>query len=221
MAVDLPRRLVAEGLGTLILAATIIGSGAMAERLTDDTALALLGNTLPTGAILLVLMAVLAPVSGANLNPAVTLGLLMRGDMDARSAAAYMLAQIAGAILGALLAHAMFDLPVFQASTMVRSGPSQWLSELVATFGLIFIIFAALRTVPDGIPVFVGLYIIAAYWFTASTSFANPAITIARAFTDTFSGIRPADVPGFIAAQIIGAILAFAAVRWLYANVEE
>lgn len=221
MTVDLPRRLVAEGLGTLILAATIIGSGAMAERLTDDTALALLGNTLPTGAMLFVLMAILAPVSGGHLNPVLTLGQLMNGDTDARTAGAYILAQIAGAILGTFLAHMMFELPVFQASTMVRSGPSQWLSELVATFGLVFIVIASLRTVPEGVSIFVGFYIVAACWFTASTSFANPAVTIARALTDTFSGIRPADAPGFIAAQIVGAILAFAAVRWLYANVED
>lgn len=218
MPVDLPRRLAAEALGTGILVATVVGSGIMADRLTDDVALALLGNTLPTGAILVVLITILGPLSGAHFNPAVTLVFALRREIDARAALAYTAAQIAGGIFGALLAHAMFDLPIWQASTTVRSGASQWLAESVAAFGLVFTILAGLRFRSDAIPWLVGLYITAAYWFTASTSFANPAVAIARAFTDTFAGIRPADLPGFIAAEFVGALLAMGLAGWLLAQ---
>lgn len=216
-AFDLPRRLVAEALGTGILVATVVGSGIMADKLTDDVALALLGNTLPTGAILVVLITILGPLSGAHFNPAVTLVFALRREIGAGASAAYVLAQISGGIAGALLAHAMFELPIWQASTTVRSGAAQWLAEAVAAFGLVFTILAGLRFRADAVPWLVGLYITAAYWFTASTSFANPAVAIARAFTDTFAGIRPADLPGFIAAELAGAMLAAAMAGWLLA----
>ncbi len=216
-AFDLPRRLVPEALGTGILVATVVGSGIMADKLTDDVALALLGNTLPTGAILVVLITILGPLSGAHFNPAVTLVFALRREIGAGASAAYVLAQIGGGIAGALLAHAMFELPIWQASTTVRSGPAQWLAEAVAAFGLVFTILAGLRFRADAVPWLVGLYITAAYWFTASTSFANPAVAIARAFTDTFAGIRPADLPGFIAAELAGAVLAAALAGWLLA----
>ena len=216
-AFDLPRRLVAEALGTGILVATVVGSGIMADKLTDDVALALLGNTLPTGAILVVLITILGPLSGAHFNPAVTLVFALRREIGAGASAAYVLAQSGGGIAGALLAHAMFELPIWQASTTVRSGPAQWLAEAVAAFGLVFAILAGLRFRADAVPWLVGLYITAAYWFTASTSFANPAVAIARAFTDTFAGIRPADLPGFIAAELAGAVLAAALAGWLLA----
>ncbi len=212
---NLPRRLVAEALGTGILVATVVGSGIMADRLTDDVALSLLGNTLPTGAILVVLITILGPLSGAHFNPAVTLVFALRREIDANAALPYVAAQVAGGILGALLAHAMFGLPIWQASTTVRSGGGQWLAEGVAAFGLMFTILAGLRFKPDAIPWLVGLYITAAYWFTSSTSFANPAVAIARAFTDTFAGIRPVDLPGFIAAELIGALLAMLLAGWL------
>jgi glycerol uptake facilitator-like aquaporin len=215
MAIDLPRRLAAEGLGTGMLVATVVGSGIMADRLTDDVALALLGNTLPTGAILVVLITILGPLSGAHFNPAVSLVFALRREIEPAAALAYVGAQIAGGILGALLAHAMFELPIWQASTTVRSGPAQWLAEAVAAFGLVFTILAGLRFRSDAIPWLVGLYITAAYWFTASTSFANPAVAIARAFTDTFAGIRPIDLPGFIGAELVGAVLAMALAGWL------
>jgi len=218
MPADLPRRLAAEALGTGILVATVVGSGIMADRLTDDVALALLGNTLPTGAILVVLITILGPLSGAHFNPAVTLVFALRREIEVSAAIAYTAAQVAGGIAGALLAHAMFDLPIWQASTTVRSGAAQWLAEAVAAFGLVFTILAGLRFRSDAIPWLVGLYITAAYWFTASTSFANPAVAIARAFTDTFAGIRPADLPGFIVAELIGALLAMALAGWLLAQ---
>jgi glycerol uptake facilitator-like aquaporin len=218
MQVDRPRRLVAEALGTCILVATVVGSGIMADRLTDDVALALLGNTLPTGAILVVLITILGPLSGAHFNPAVTLAFVLRREIEAGAALAYAVVQVAGGICGALLAHAMFELPIWQASTTVRTGAAQWLAEAVAAFGLVFTILAGLRFRGDAIPWLVGLYITAAYWFTASTSFANPAVAIARAFTDTFAGIRPTDLPGFIAAELIGAIVAVALAGWLLAE---
>lgn len=218
MAFDLPRRLAAEALGTGILVATVVGSGIMAQRLTDDVALALLGNTLPTGAILVVLITILGPVSGAHFNPAVTLVFALRREIEANAALAYVVAQVAGGIIGTLLAHAMFELPLLQASETVRTGAGQWLAEAVAAFGLVFAILAGIRFRPDAVPWLVGLYITAAYWFTASTSFANPAVAIARAFTDTFSGIRPADVPAFIAAQLVGAVVAMALAGWLVAE---
>ena len=208
MEIGLSKRLVAEALGTAILVAAVVGSGIMADSLTDDTALALLGNTLPTGAILVVLITILGPISGAQFNPAVTLVFALQREIGGGHAASYVLAQIVGGIAGTLIAHAMFDLSLFQLSTHARSGASQWLAEAVAAFGLVFTILAGLRFRPDAIPWLVGLYITAAYWFTASTSFANPAVAIARAFTDTFSGIRPMDVPGFIVAELVGALVA-------------
>lgn len=218
MPFDLPRRLAAEALGTGLLVTAVVGSGIMADRLTEDAALALLANTLPTGAILVVLITILGPVSGAHLNPAVTLVFALRRDIEADAALFYAAAQIAGGVAGALLAHAMFELPVWQVSATVRSGAPQWLAEAVAAFGLVFAILAGLRARPDAIPWLVGLYITAAYWFTASTSFANPAVAVARAFTDTFAGIRPADLPGFVIAELAGALLALALARWLLAG---
>jgi glycerol uptake facilitator-like aquaporin len=218
MTADLPRRLAAEALGTGLLVATVVGSGIMADRLTDDTALALLGNTLPTGAILVVLITILGPLSGAHFNPAVTLVFALRREMPVNAALAYSIAQIAGGVAGALLAHGMFELPIWQASSTVRTGVGQWLAEAVAAFGLIFTILAGLRFRSDAIPWLVGLYITAAYWFTASTSFANPAVAIARAFSDTFAGIRPVDLPGFIAAELTGAVAAMALAGWLLAQ---
>lgn len=218
MEFDLPRRLGAEALGTAMLVATVVGSGIMADRLTDDIALALLGNTLPTGAILVVLITILGPLSGAHFNPAVTLVFALRRQIASNAALAYVLAQVAGGVAGALLAHAMFELPIWQVSTTVRSGMAQWLAEAVAAFGLVLTILAGLRFRSDAIPWLVGLYITAAYWFTASTSFANPAVAIARAFTDTFAGIRPIDLPGFIAAELIGAVLALMLAGWLLAE---
>ncbi len=218
MGIDLPRRLVAEAFGTGMLVATVVGSGIMADRLTGDVALALLGNTLPTGAILIVLITILGPLSGAHFNPAVTLVFALRREIEANAAVGYVAAQVAGGIAGTLVAHAMFELPIWQASATVRTGSAQWLAEAVAAFGLVFTILAGLRFRSDAIPWLVGLYITAAYWFTASTSFANPAVAVARAFTDTFAGIRPADLPGFIAAELAGAVLAMPFAGWLLAE---
>jgi len=212
---DLPRRLVAEALGTAVLVATVVGSGIMATKLTGDVALALLGNTLPTGAILVVLITILGPISGAHFNPVVTLVFGLRRDITINAAALYILAQIGGGIVGTLVAHGMFELPLIQISTHVRTGSAQWLAEAVAAFGLVFTILAGLRFRSDAIPWLVGLYITAAYWFTASTSFANPAVAIARAFSDTFAGIRPVDLPGFIVAEILGALVALFLAGWL------
>ncbi len=203
-------------MGTFFLVATVVGSGIMATNLTDDVALQLLGNTLPTGAILIVLITVLAPVSGAHFNPAVSLGFAVSGDLPWRELPAYVAAQISGGILGTLTAHLMFELDLFQTSATVRFGGAQWFSELVAAFGLMAVIVGGLRARADAVPWLVGLYITAAYWFTASTSFANPAVAIARSFTDTFSGIRPSDLPGFIFAECAGAVLAVWLMRWLY-----
>ncbi|SON54979.1 Bacterial nodulin-like intrinsic protein [Hartmannibacter diazotrophicus] len=213
--IDLSRRLVAEALGTGLLVAAVVGSGIMAESLTGDTALALLANTIATGAILVVLISILGPISGAHFNPAVTLVFVLRKDLTAQDGAAYVLVQIIGGIAGTLAAHLMFALPVLQASEHVRSGGPQWFSEIVAAFGLVAVILSGIRFERTAVPWLVGLYITSAYWFTASTSFANPAVAIARAFTNTFSGIRPVDLPGFIVAQIIGAVLAFALMSWL------
>jgi glycerol uptake facilitator-like aquaporin len=218
---DLARRLVAEALGTGLLVATVVGSGIMAERLTHDAALALLANTLSTGAILVVLIAVLGPLSGAHLNPAVSLVLALRRALPAGETALYVVAQLAGAILGTMLAHAMFGLPVLEASDHVRTGAGQWLAEAVATFGLLLVILGGIRLRRAAIPGLVGLYITAAYWFTASTSFANPAVTVARALTGTFSGIRPLDAPAFVAAQIAGALAAWVIVGWLWGSSQE
>ena len=211
----LSRRPGAEGLGSLLLAATVIGSGIMAERLASgNTAVALLANTGATVAVLAVLIALLAPVSGAHFNPAVSLVQALRKVMPWSEAGAYVLVQIAGCCAGALLAHAMFELPLLQSSHHVRAGPAQWLSEAVATFGLLLVVLGPLR--PQNTPWMVAGWIGAAYWFTASTSFANPAITIARSFSDTFAGIRPQDVPGFVAAQLVGALAGYYAARALF-----
>jgi glycerol uptake facilitator-like aquaporin len=213
---DLARRTTAEALGTGLLVATVVGSGIMAESLTKDVALQLLGNTLPTGAILVVLITILGPVSGAHFNPAVTLAFAARGDFQRSEIAPYVIAQIAGGIAGAVVAHAMFQLPLMDFSMKTRTGLPQWFAEGVATFGLLATILGGLRFNPTAIPWLVGLYITAAYWFTASTSFANPAVAIARSFTNTFSGIRPLDLPGFIIAQLVGAALAVAFFTWLF-----
>jgi len=210
------RRLVAECLGTALLLATVVGSGIMAERLAGgNVALALLGNTIPTGAILFVLITVLGPVSGAHFNPAVTLAFWMRREIKLNEALAYVGIQIIGAIMGTLVAHAMFEEILLQTSTNIRTGPAQWLSEGVATFGLVATILGTLRWRPEAVPTAVGLYITAAYWFTASTSFANPAVTIARSLTDTFSGIAPENAPGFILMQFVGAAIATGLMTWL------
>lgn len=208
----LGQRLGAEALGTGFLLATVVGSGIMAERLADgNVALALLCNTLPTGAILVVLITALGPISGAHINPAVTAVFFLRGEMRASEATAYVGIQIVSGIIGVLIAHLMFDETVIQLSAKLRDGPSQWFSEAVATFGLVATILLTLRARAAAVPMAVGLYITAAYWFTASTSFANPAVTIGRAFSDTFAGIAPANVPAFVAAQFLGAAAALAA----------
>ena len=216
MRFSFSRRLVAECLGTALLLATVVGSGIMAERLAGgNVALALLGNTIPTGAILFVLITMLGPVSGAHFNPAVTLAFWMRREIKLNEALAYVGVQIIGAIMGTLVAHAMFEEILLQTSTNIRSGPAQWLSEGVATFGLVATILGTLRWRPEAVPTAVGLYITAAYWFTASTSFANPAVTIARSLTDTFSGIAPENAPGFILMQFVGAAVATGLMAWL------
>src|SRR4030081_1420823 len=212
---DLSRRLTAEALGTAILVATVVGSGIMAESLTRDVALALLGNTLPTGAILVVLITTLGPISGAHFNPAVSLVFALKRDLTPRDALSYMAVQIAGGIIGTIVAHAMFALPLLDASLKMRTGGAQWLAEGVAAFGLVITILAGIRFERASVPWLVGLYITAAYWFTASTSFANPAVAIARSMTNSFSGIRPADLPGFIAAELCGAVVALMLISWL------
>ena len=207
---DLGRRLFAEWLGTLLLLAVVVGSGIMGETLSGgNVALALLGNTLPTGAILVVLIVILGPVSGAHFNPAVTLSFLIR------RAGLYLLAQVAGAVCGAMLAHGMFEEPIVAASMKERTGFSQWLGEFTATFGLVATILGCLRFRPELVPYGVGLFITAGYWFTSSTSFANPAVTVARSLTDTFSGIMPLHMPAFIAAQLVGAVAATLLFGWL------
>jgi len=212
---DLPRRLAAEALGTAMLVATVVGSGIMAESLTQDVALALLGNTLPTGAILVVLIATLGPISGAHFNPAVSLVFALKRDLTPRDALLYMAVQVAGGVIGTMMAHAMFALPLLDTSLKVRTGGAQWLAEGVAAFGLIATILAGVRFDRPAVPWLVGLYITAAYWFTSSTSFANPAVAIARSMTNTFSGIRATDLPGFIAAELCGALAALMLMSWL------
>jgi glycerol uptake facilitator-like aquaporin len=212
---DLPRRLTAEALGTALLVATVVGSGIMAESLTRDVALALLGNTLPTGAILVVLITILGPISGAHFNPAVTLIFALKRELTPRDALLYIVVQIAGGIVGTMMAHAMFALPLLDASLKMRTGGAQWLAESVAAFGLVATILAGVRFERSSVPWLVGLYITAAYWFTSSTSFANPAVAIARSMTNTFSGIRPTDLPGFIAAELCGAVAALMLMSWL------
>jgi glycerol uptake facilitator-like aquaporin len=212
---DLSRRLTAEALGTALLVATVVGSGIMAANLSHDVGLQLLGNTLPTGAILVVLITILGPISGAHFNPAVTLVFALKRDMIARDAAFYVVAQIAGGVAGTMVAQLMFSLPLVELSLKARTGSAQWFAEWAATFGLVATILAGIRFERSAVPWLVGLYIIAAYWFTASTSFANPAVAIARSLTNTFSGIRPIDLPGFIVAQSLGAVCALALMAWL------
>ena len=212
------RHLASEALGTGLLVATVVGSGIMAERLTDDVALQLLCNAVPTGAILVVLIATLGPVSGAHFNPAVTLAFLIGREISGLRALAFAITQVAGGVSGTFLAHLMFAQPVIQTSTTMRTGGAMWLAEAVAAFGLVLVILAGVRQRPEAVPWLVGLFIGAAYWFTSSTSFANPAVAIARGFTDSFSGIRPLDVPGFVAAELFGAVVACLFAHWLFAR---
>ncbi|MEO0981835.1 MAG: MIP/aquaporin family protein [Pseudomonadota bacterium] len=213
----LSRRLFAEFLGSLMLAGVVVGSGILAHAFSPaNDGVALLGNTAATGAILFVLITALGPVSGAHFNPAVTAAFLVRGEIGAGASALYMLVQIAGCIAGAWLAHVMFELPVLQVAETDRSGLPKLVSEAVATFALVFAILATLRTRPEAVPAAVALVITAGYWWTASTSFANPAITISRALSDTFAGVRPADVPGFLIGQFAGALLAVGATAFLF-----
>ena len=213
------RRLTAEWLGTFSLLATVVGSGIMAERLAGgNVAIALLGNTIPTGAILVVLITVFGPVSGAHFNPAVTLSFLLRKEITPGEAGLYVLAQIFGGIVGVFAAHVMFDNPLIDPSSTTRTGLGQWVGEFVATFGLVGTILTCLKARPDFVPTAVGLYITAAYWFTSSTSFANPAVTIARGFSDTFAGINPANIAAFVAVQLVAAMLATWFFRWFLAE---
>ena len=215
----LHQRIGAEFIGTAMLLATVIGSGIMGERLAGgNVAIALLGNTIPTGAILVVLITMFGPISGAHFNPAVTLVFAIKGELSGAEGLSYVAAQILGGIVGVLAAHAMFDETLLQIASKVRAGPSQWFSEWVAAFGLVMTILLTLRASTTAVATSVGLYITAAYWFTASTSFANPAVTVARAFSNTFAGIRPQDVTPFIIAQLIGAITAVYVCRWLLAE---
>jgi glycerol uptake facilitator-like aquaporin/protein-tyrosine-phosphatase len=214
---SLPQRVFCEWLGTAFLLAAVVGSGIMAQKLAGGNgALALLCNTIPTGAILVVLILAFGPLSGAHFNPAVSLALALRGEVPSSTAALYIGAQVFGGITGVWAAHLMFELPLWQFSTAVRTGSGQWLAEAVATFGLLLTIFGCIARTPAGVPYAVGLYITSAYWFTASTSFANPAVTIARALSDTFAGIAPAGVPAFIAAQLVGMLMAVALGAWLW-----
>ena len=209
------RQIAAEALGTALLVATVIGSGIMGDALSPDDAVTLLANTIATGAILVVLITVLGPISGAHFNPAVTMAFALKRSISPRPAMAYVAAQFAGGLLGAIAAHIMFDQPALQVSTHIRSGVGQWWSEIVATFGLVGVILSGIRFRAAAIPWLVGLYITAAYWFTASTSFANPAVAFARAFTESFAGIRPADLPGFFLAELAGSVAALTLFGWL------
>lgn len=216
------KKLLAELIGTAILLATIVGSGIMAEQLADgNVALALLGNTIPTGATLVVLITLFGPVSGAHFNPTVTFVFALRNEISKREGMFYVLFQIIGGILGVWAAHLMFDLEVLQLSQKSRTGSAQWFAEVVATFGLIITILGTLKAKPESVAVMVGLYITAAYWFTASTSFANPAVTIARSLSDTFAGISPLHAPGFIIAQMIGAVIAASYCKWQFDRKEN
>ena len=222
MTFDLARRLAAEALGTAFLLATVVGSGIMAESLAGgNVALALLGNTIPTGAILIVLIIMFGPISGAHFNPAVTLAFALKRQISLRDGGLYVIVQIIGGLLGVIAAHVMFDVTMIQESVKARTGPAQWFAEIVATFGLVSTILMTLRWRPDAVPYTVGLFITAAYWFTASTSFANPAVTIARSFTDSFSGIAPDHVPAFVISQCIGAAIAVALAAWLLRPARE
>ncbi len=212
---SLSRRLLAEGLGTLMLVGTVVGSGIMAETLTADVGVALLGNTIATGAILVVLILMLGPISGAHFNPAVTFAFWLKREINVRDSLLYITVQIAGGIAGAVLAHIMFEQSLLQASLHDRTGAGQWAGEITATFALVGAILATLKHRPEAVPYAVGLVITAGYWWTSSTSFANPAVTIARALTDTFSGINPAHMPIFVVMQLAGAGLAVALFGWL------
>jgi len=219
MKFDLTRRLTAEALGTGILVMAVIGSGIMAEKLAGgNQAIALLCNTIPTGAVLFVIITIFAPVSGAHFNPAVTLVMLLRGEIKSGAALLYVAVQIAGGCAGAVAAHLMFGLDLIQIGSTARTGVGQWAGEFIATFGLIATILGCVRFKPDAVATAVGLYITSAYWFTSSTSFANPAVTIARSLSDTFAGIAPADAPGFIVAELLGAFAAAALFGWLFAE---
>ena len=216
------RMLVAEGLGTCLLLIGVVGSGIMGEALAGgNVAIALLANAIATGCILYAIITTLGPISGAHFNPVVTLNFWLRRETDTAVALRYIPAQIAGGIIGVWLTHLMFDLPIWQFSETTRSGLGQWTSEAIATFGLLFVIVGGLRSKPDAVPTLVGLYITGAYWFTSSTSFANPAVTIARAFSDTFAGIAPADAPMFVVMQVIGLGVALALLPWLFAKSGE
>ena len=212
----LPQRAFCEWLGTAFLLAAVVGSGIMARKLAGDDALALLCNTLATGAILAVLILVFGPLSGAHFNPAVSIGFALRSELPWSEAGIYIAAQVLGGLVGVWVAHLMFELPVWQFSITERTGPGQWLAEAVATFGLLLTIFGCVSRRPDSVPYAVGLYITAAYWFTASTSFANPAVTIARSLSDTFAGIAPAGVAAFIVSQLAGMLVAVGLSRWLW-----
>ncbi len=221
-SLNLSRKLAAEAIGTALLVATVVGSGIMAAKLAGgNTAIALLGNTIPTGAILVVLITILGPVSGAQFNPVVSLVFALQKALAWRHFAVYVPAQILGGCLGAVVANLMFDIPALQISTTLRGGAGQWLAEVVATFGLIGVILGGIRFAPAAVPWLVGLFITAAYWFTASTSFANPAVTLARTLSDTFAGIAPGSVLMFIAAQLIGALLGLAFWGWLFRRADE
>ncbi len=210
------KRLAGEAMGTALLLAIVVGSGIMGQRLSGgNDAIALLANSIATGAGLVALILVFGPVSGAHFNPVVTLCDAALGNRSWKDVPAYVAAQFTGAIIGVAMAHAMFDLPLFVASAHARTGGAQWWSEIVATFGLVLVVFACVRSKTTFTPFAVGLYITAAYWFTASTSFANPAVTLARSLTDTFAGIRPDDVAGFVVAQLVGALAGLAVVRWM------
>ena len=220
--IDLPRKLAAELVGTAFLLATVVGSGVMAERLSDgNIALALLGNAIPTGAILVVIILIFGPVSGAHFNPAVTLAFGLRREVKPLHGGLYVGAQVIGAFIGVWAAHLMFEMPVIQESLRARTGAAQWFSEGVATFGLVLTILGCVQYRPKSVAIAVGLYITAAYWFTASTSFANPAVTIGRAFTDSFSGIRPTDMPAFILAQLAGAVCAVLLSAYVYGHAKK
>jgi glycerol uptake facilitator-like aquaporin len=222
MSFSLTRRLTAEALGTGILVMAVVGSGIMADKLAGgNNAIALLCNTLATGAVLVVIITIFMPVSGAHFNPAVSLVMMLRGALDRGDTLAYMAVQIAGGCLGAILAHLMFGLDPLQHSLTARTGLGQWLGEFIATFGLTATILGCVRFRTDALAIAVGLFITSAYWFTSSTSFANPAVTIARSLSDTFAGISPPDVPGFIVAQIIGALAAGGLCRWLFAEPQD
>ena len=212
-----PQKLIAEFVGTAFLLATVVGSGIMAEQLSGgNVAIALLGNTIPTGAILFVLITFFGSVSGAHFNPAVTLVFALRREISKADSVLFVIFQILGGIIGVWAAHLMFDLDLLQFSQKARTGNSQWFAEVVATFGLIVTILGTLRARAEAVPLAVGLYITAAYWFTASTSFANPAVTLARSLSDTFAGIMPADMPGFIVAQLLGAVIASYYCKWQF-----